>query len=144
VSTLVRWFCGILDLVYGAVLATVVLGVLPERHAVVDALGCTSALVLITAGLALVADVPWAVRAARAASAVLLATGAVLLGGIVTSVGFLSGIYGAVGELGVAVLCVLAALAVPYLIVFPLVQLACLKTAAGPVTSAPAGRDPAP
>lgn len=133
-STLVRRVCGILDLVYGAVLAGVVLGALPERHLVVDVLGCASALVLITAGLALLADVPWAVRAARAASAVLLATGAVLLGGIVTSIGFLHGIYGAVGELGVAVLCFLAALAVPYLIVFPLLQLAALRTS----------RDPAP
>jgi len=142
VSTLARRAYGILNLAYGTVLAVVVLGVLPERHTVVDALGCASALVLITAGLALVAGVPWGVRAARAACAVVLTTGVVFLGGIVGSVGFLHGIYGAVGELGVAVLCVLAALAVPYLIVFPLLQLRALASPPAAPTVAPTSAAP--
>lgn len=131
-STFARRAYGILDLVYGTVLAIVVLAVLPERHAIVDALGCSSALALITAGLALIFGVAWAPRAARIACTVVLATGVVFLGGIVGSVGFLHGIYGAIGELGIAVLCVLAALAVPYLIVFPLVQLRALTREGAP------------
>lgn len=129
-SPLARRIYGVLDLSYGAALATVILAVLPERHAVVDALGCTSSLVLITAGLALLGNVPWAVRAARIACTVVFVTGVVLLGGIIGSIGFLHGIYGVVGELGVAVLCVLIAIAVPYFIVFPLLQLAHLRSPA--------------
>lgn len=119
---------GVLDLFYGAVLGAVIFGVLPERHAVIDALGSASSLVLLTAGLALLLDAPWAARAARGACAVVLVLGVVLIGGVIGSVGFLHGIYGAVGELGVSVLCVIAALAVPYTIVFPLLQLAHLRT----------------
>ena len=128
-SPLARRIWGLVDLVYGAVLAAVVLGALPERHLAVDALGCASSLVLVTAGLALVGNAAWAARAARAACTILLVTGVVLLGGIIASIGFLHGIYGAVGELGVAVLCVLAALAVPYFVVLPLLQLAHLREA---------------
>jgi len=127
VSPLTRRIYGGLDLVYGLVLGILVVEGLPERQAIVDGLGLTSALVLVTAGLALLLNTPWAVRAARAACTVVFVTGVVLLVGIVGSVGFLYGIYGAVGELGVSVLGVLAALAIPYFIVFPLLQLSHLR-----------------
>lgn len=129
-SRATRLVYGTIDLVYALVLAGILLGALPERHRVVDALGGAASLLLLAAGLALVANVAWAVRMARIACVVLVVTGTVLLAGIVSSVGFLYGIYGAVGELGVSVLLVLAALAVPYFIVFPLLQFAHLRAPA--------------
>ena len=122
-----RQIYGIVDLLYGVMLGALVLEALPERHLAVDALGGTAALVLFTAGLALLANAPWAARAARVACTVLVVAGVVLLAGMIGSIGFLYGIYGAVGELGVAVLCVLAALAIPYFVVFPLLQLVHLR-----------------
>jgi hypothetical protein len=119
-----RRLFGSIDLVYGLVLGGIVGWALPERHVVVDALGGLAAVACLGAGIALWLAVPWAALAARIAAAVLLALGLVLIGGIVTSVGFLHGIYGAIGELGETVLVVLAGLVVPYLVIFPLLQLA--------------------
>ncbi|MBI2897721.1 MAG: hypothetical protein HYY06_29455 [Deltaproteobacteria bacterium] len=115
---------GAVNLAYGVALGVIILEVLPARHMVVDVLGTVSSLVLLASGLALLARAPWARRAGQAAAGVLLAFGMIVLVGIILSIGFLHGIYGAVGEGGTAVLSLLVALLVPYLLVLPIVELA--------------------
>src|SRR5579859_446425 len=118
---------GIADLITAAV---VVLGVfvgLPSRWAPVDAAGVVLIGVQGAAGIGLLAGKPWAPRAARVASALSLALGLALVTVLAVTASWLSGVYGPVGAGGAVVLALVAALALPYLVVMPAVQLVWLR-----------------
>jgi hypothetical protein len=120
---------GIADIVTAAVLVIGVFVGLPSRWAPVDA----AALVLISAqgaaGVGLLADRPWAPRVARAASTLSLALGLGLISVLAITASWLSGVYGPVGLGGAVVLGLVAALALPYLVVLPVVTLVWLRGA---------------
>jgi hypothetical protein len=118
---------GIADLVTAAV---VVLGVfvgLPSRWAPVDAAAVVLTGAQVAAGVGLLAARAWAPRVARAASALSLALGLGLVTMLVVTASWLSGVYGPVGAGGAVVLVLVAALALPYLVVLPVVQLVWLR-----------------
>jgi hypothetical protein len=114
---------GATDLVAASV---VILGVfvgLPARWWVVDVPAAIVASLLAAAGVGLLAGAPWGERVVRMASIVTLALGLVLVTTLAVTASYLSGIYGAVGRGGGLILVLVAALALPYLVAFPAVQL---------------------
>ena len=99
---------------------------LPTRHWLVDG-GAALLIALFTAaGVGLVANTPWALRAALAASVVSLVLGLSVVSTLALTASYLAGIYGAVGRGGALILGLLAALGLPYLVAIPLAQLAWL------------------
>ena len=96
---------------------------LPTRWWLVD----TAAVVLIAllgvAGVGLLLRAPWGERVARSASIASLAVGLALVATLGVTASYLKGIYGPVGRGGALILVLVAALAIPYLLVFPTLQL---------------------
>jgi len=99
---------------------------LPARYWLVDGGAALLIALLTAAGAGLVANTPWARRAALAASVASLVIGLLLVGTLALTASYLSGIYGPVGRGGALILGLLAALALPYLVAIPLAQLAWL------------------
>jgi hypothetical protein len=83
----------------------------------------------LAAGVGLLTGKPWAPRVARAASALSLALGLALVTVLATTASWLSGVYGPVGLGGAVILALVAALALPYLVVLPVVRLVWLREA---------------
>jgi len=120
---------GIADLVTAAVLVIGVFVGLPSRWAPVDATAIVLTGAQVAAGIGLLAGKSWAPRVARAASALALALGLALITVLAVTASWLSGVYGPVGAGGAVVLVLVAALALPYLVVMPVVQLVWLRGA---------------
>jgi hypothetical protein len=113
--------------------AVVVLGVfigLPARWAPVDIGAIALVAVHVAAGAGLLLGKRWAPRVARASSIAALAAGLLLVTVLVVTASWLSGVYGPVGLGGAVILVLVAALAVPYLVVLPVVRLVWLREAA--------------
>ena len=108
----------------------VVLGVfagLPSRWWPVDTAAVVLVALQVAAGAGLLSAAPWGHRAARASCAVALALGLFLVTVLGVTAGWLSGVYGPVGRGGSIVLALVAALALPYLVALPLVELVLLR-----------------
>jgi hypothetical protein len=120
---------GIADLVTAAVLVIGVFVGLPSRWAPVDATAILLTGAQVAAGVGLLASKSWAPRVARVASALALALGLALITVVAVTASWLSGVYGPVGAGGAVVLVLVAALALPYLVVMPVVQLVWLRGA---------------
>jgi hypothetical protein len=118
---------GVANLLTAAVVALGVFAGLPSRWAPVDlaALVLTALELASAAGLLLRA--PWAARVSRVACASALALGLLAVTLLAVTASWLSGIYGPVGRGGAIVLALVAALALPYLVVLPVVQLVWLR-----------------
>ncbi len=122
---------GIADLFAALLLALGVFGGLPDRWWPVDTVAAALVVLLGTAGVGLVARAGWAARFARVACALSLVSGLALVAVLALTASYLSGIYGPVGRGGAIILVLIAALALPYLVVFPSVQLVWLARDGG-------------
>lgn len=120
---------GGLNVAAGALLLLAVWTLLPARWWPVDAVGTVLGLLFLHAGGALLAGTPWARKAAIVAGAAGLAVGVVLVTTLALTASYLSGLYGPVGAGGAVLLAAVAALLLPYLIVFPAAQLFVLAKA---------------
>jgi hypothetical protein len=100
---------------------------LPSRWWPVDLAAALLTGLQLSAGTALVARAAWAERLARVACAVALGLGLFAVGVLAVTASWLSGVYGPVGRGGAIVLALVAALAVPYVVVLPVVQLVWLR-----------------
>ena len=114
---------GAANLTSAALVAFGVFGALPARWWPVDVAASVVSLLLAAAGAGLLLGATWAERAARAASFVALGLGLALVATVALTASYLSGIYGPVGRGGAIILVLVAALALPYLVVMPAVQL---------------------
>jgi hypothetical protein len=122
-----------------AVAAFVVGGVfrfLPTRWWVVDTGAVVVGLLLGSSGLALLCKLPIAEPLTRIASAVVLVLGLALFTAIVTTAGWIGGVYGQVGMSGAIIFGLVAALVLPYVVVLPAVELAWI----GPRTKSTSGK----
>ena len=97
---------------------------LSTRWWVVDAGGLVIALLLGSSGAALLGKARAAARLTRIASGVVLVLGLAVFTAIVATAGWLSGVYGQVGVSGAIVFFLVAALVLPYLVVYPAATLA--------------------
>jgi hypothetical protein len=126
--------------------ALVYLGVfqgLPSRWLPVDGTAAVIIALFAAAGLGLLGRTSWAPKAAWLASAVSLAIGILLVATLALTASFLAGIYGPVGRGGALILALVAALALPYLVVLPAAQLVWLGPFRRVMSGAPAA-SPAP
>jgi len=120
---------GIADLLTAAVAGLGVFAALPARWWPVDSAAAVLMVLEVAAGVGLVARTAWAERAARAASAVALALGLFLVTVLAVTASWLSGVYGPVGAGGAIILTLVAVMALPYLVVLPVVELVWLRPA---------------
>jgi hypothetical protein len=114
---------GIADLVTAAGVGLGVFAGLPARWWPVDVVAGTLVALEVAAGMGLLIQARWAERVARGASAAALAVGLVTVTVLALTASWLSGVYGPVGAGGAVVLTLVAALALPYLVVLPVVTL---------------------
>jgi hypothetical protein len=118
---------GVADLLTAAVVGLGVFAALPARWWPVDSAAAVLTVLEVAAGAGLVAGTAWAERAARAASAVALALGLFLVTVLAVTASWLSGVYGPVGAGGAIILTLVAVMALPYLVVLPVVEIVWLR-----------------
>jgi hypothetical protein len=118
---------GTADLLTAAVVGLGVFAALPARWWPVDSAAAVLTVLEVAAGVGLVTGTTWAERAARAASAVALALGLFLVTVLAVTASWLSGVYGPVGAGGAIILTLVAVMALPYLVVLPVVELVWLR-----------------
>jgi hypothetical protein len=108
-----------------------VFGGLPARWAPVDAIAGLVAALELGAAAGLLLRASWAARFARAVSLVALGVGLLLVTLLAVTASWLRGVYGPVGAGGAVILALVAALALPYLVVLPCAELLWLGPRAG-------------
>ncbi|HLK37799.1 MAG TPA: hypothetical protein VKU41_13655 [Polyangiaceae bacterium] len=118
---------GTAHLLTGLLVAGGVFFGLPARWAPVDVSAVAVIALEATAGAGLLRATDWAERIARVTCVVALALGLGLVTVLSVTAAWLSGIYGPVGFGGAMVLSLVAALALPYLVVVPVVELVWLR-----------------
>ncbi len=97
---------------------------LPTRWWVVDTGAVVVGLLLGSSGVALLAKARVAEPLTRAASALVLVIGLALFTALVTTAGWIGGVYGQVGMSGAIIFGLVSALVLPYVVVLPAVELA--------------------
>jgi hypothetical protein len=118
---------GTLNLLSAALVFVGVFVALPTHWWPVDVGAGALVLLLGAAGAGLLLRKPWAERAARGASFFALGIGLALVATLAITASYLAGIYGPVGRGGAIILALVAALAIPYLVVLPASELLWLK-----------------
>jgi hypothetical protein len=119
---------GVADLLTAALVTVGVFMGLPARWAPVDVAAGALIVAKLASGVLLVARAHWAPRMATLGAALALVFGLVLVTALALTASWLSGVYGPVGRGGALLLTLVAALALPYLVVLPLVQLVWLRS----------------
>ena len=114
---------GVTNLATGVLIYVGVFEGLPSRYLPVDAAAAVLALFFALAGSGLLGEASWGPRIAWIASVVSLALGLLLVATLALTATFLSGVYGPVGRGGALILGLVAALALPYLVVLPAAQM---------------------
>lgn len=118
-----RIACAVCDIVTAILIAAGVFVGLPARWWLVDAGAVILIALLGAAGIGLLMRASWGEKVARSASIAALAFGLGLVATLALTASYLRGIYGPVGRGGALILLLVAALAIPYLLVFPSLQL---------------------
>jgi hypothetical protein len=114
---------GLIDLVTAALVVFGVFVALPLRWWPVDLAAGGVAAIELASAAGLLAGARWAARIAAAGAIVVLAVGLLLVTALALTASWLSGVYGAVGVGGAVILGLVAALALPYLVVLPATKL---------------------
>jgi hypothetical protein len=120
---------------HGVTAAVVLVGVflaLPSRWWPVDTAAGALLLLHVASAIGLLRGASWSTLAARVTCAVALALGLFLVTVLSVTAAWLAGVYGPVGKGGSLILGLVAALALPYLVVVPLVELVWLRPAPRP------------
>src|SRR5215471_18912021 len=114
---------GIADLASAALIYLGVFQGLPSRWWPIDGPAVVVIAIFAAAGAGLLGNASWAPKVAWVASAISLVLGILLVATLALTAGFLSGVYGPVGRGGALILALVAALALPYLVVLPAAQI---------------------
>jgi hypothetical protein len=114
---------GVTNLTAAAVVGLGVFRGLPDRWAPVDVPAGVVIVLLSVSGAGLASGARWGAAAARIASIVTLALGVVLVCALALAASYLAGIYGPVGEGGAIIFTLVLALAIPYLVLLPALEL---------------------
>jgi hypothetical protein len=100
---------------------------LPARWWPVDAVAAILTALEVAAGAGLVMGARWSEQVARAASGAALGAGLFTVTVLAVTASWLSGVYGPVGAGGAVILSLVGALALPYVVVLPVVELVWLR-----------------
>jgi hypothetical protein len=120
---------GVADLLTAAVVTVGVFMGLPARWAPVDVAAGVLVALKLGSGVSLLARARWVAPLATVAAAFAFALGLALVTALALTASWLSGVYGPVGRSGALLLTLVAALALPYLVVLPAAQLFWLRSA---------------
>lgn len=121
---------GMLDLLFAALYAGIGFWLAPSHRYLFPCVVALICVLLAGAGVGLLLGTRWGRRLAAVASWVLLAGCALVIGGLVMSSAYLSGVYGGFGK-GVALVCLLfAAMVIQLAGLLPLFQLRFLRRTA--------------
>ena len=115
---------GVGNLAIGLFVAIGVFRLLPTRWWLVDGGAAILSLLLASSGIALLRSSSMAERLTRVAASVVLVLGLALFAALALTASWISGVYAQVGATGAIVFGLVAALVLPYLVVFPAVELA--------------------
>jgi hypothetical protein len=126
--SLKRPVLGGIDVASGLLLLGGVWIALPARWWPIDLAGSVLALAFIACGVGFILGKPWAHKAGLWVAGVATVAGVGLVTALAFTASYLSGLYGPVGSGGALLLIVVAALLVPYLVVFPAAQLYALAS----------------
>lgn len=118
---------GIADLTTAVLVGLGVFVALPARWWPVDVGAAALIVVELAAAGGLLLRAPWGERAARVTAGFALAVGLFTVSLLAITASWLGGVYGPVGKGGAIVLALVAALALPYVVALPLVQLYWLR-----------------
>jgi hypothetical protein len=118
---------GIADLLTAAGVGLGVFVALPARWWPVDWVAGGLTVLELAAGIGLLMGAAWSERVARAASAVALGAGLFTITILALTASWLSGVYGPVGAGGAMILALVGTLALPYVVVLPVVELVWLR-----------------
>jgi hypothetical protein len=118
---------GMADLLTAAAVTLGVFVALPARWWPVDGLAAILAVLQVAASVGLLTRANWGERVARAAATVALAVGLFTVTMLAVTASWLSGVYGPVGAGGAMILTLVGALALPYVVVLPVVELVWLR-----------------
>lgn len=121
-----RLVFGIGNLLVSALVAWGVFRGLPTRWWLVDGGAIVVVALMGSSGAALVSDHRWKETLTRIASAVVLVLGLALFATLAITASWLAGVYGPIGKGGAAIFVLVSALVLPYLVVLPAVELACV------------------
>jgi hypothetical protein len=122
---------GIADLMTAGLVLLGVFVALPARWWPVDAAAAALGVLELGAGVSLLVRPGRAEPLARVASVAALGLGLFVVSVLALTASWLSGVYGPVGEGGAIIFFLVAALALPYLVVLPAVQLVWLRRPKG-------------
>ena len=114
---------------------------LPTRWWLVDGGAVVIAVLLAASGVALLRSSSMAERLTRVAASVVLALGLVLFAALALTASWISGVYAQVGSTGAIVFGLVCALVLPYLVIFPAVELAWIGPRAARVPAATDAND---
>jgi hypothetical protein len=120
---------GIANLTTAALLVLGVFVALPARWWPVDTGAALLVALELASGIGLLTRATWGPLAAKVAGVAALALGLFVVSLLAVTASWLSGVYGPVGRGGGLVLALVAALALPYTVVLPIVELAWLREA---------------
>jgi hypothetical protein len=120
---------GVADLLTAALVTVGVFMGLPARWAPVDVAAGVLVALKFGSGISLLARASCAPRLATMAAALALALGLALVTSLALTASWLAGVYGPVGRSGALLLTLVAALALPYLVVLPAAELFWIRSA---------------
>jgi hypothetical protein len=120
---------GVANVITAALLLLGVFVALPARWWPVDTGAAVLVALELASGFGLLRGTSWGPLAAKIAAAVALALGLLVVSLLAVTASWLSGVYGPVGRGGAIVLALVAALALPYAVVLPVVELVWLREA---------------
>ena len=126
-----------LDLFVCALLLVGVFVALPDRYAPVDVSASLLVLLLLASAIGMLRRASWSARVFRIVAFVQLAVGLLLTLTAIATASYLSGIYGPIGRGGSVILALVAALALPYLVVLPAMKLLWVGPPPGTTTAVP-------
>lgn len=115
---------GIANLAVALFVVGGVFRLLPTRWWLIDVAAVLVAMLLGSSGVALLAKASAAETLTRLASGLVLVIGLALFAAIVTTAGWIGGVYGQVGTSGAIIFGLVAALVLPYVVVLPAAELA--------------------
>lgn len=96
---------------------------LTARDFWVDVPAVLLALMLLASSLGLLGNAPWALRLLRACASIELLIGLCAVAGLALSISYLSGTHSDLGRNGALTMTLVLALLLPYLVVYPVLQL---------------------